>query len=160
MNYYSSQILLLVHDIIDVSCTHIHTKGGVVIDFAKRWTWSKMISFKVVNNIAIPSYFVSTFIKKKEIVGIISTLQMAQAPNFLKSKVEIILNVSFFNLASRMAIMFHVHSLHLLIMTARTNNGGEFKQNITIKCGWNATNNLNGKLIIVQIFQFGASMGS
>ncbi len=37
-----------------------------------------MISFKVVNNIAIPSYFVFTFIKKKEIANIISALQMAQ----------------------------------------------------------------------------------
>jgi hypothetical protein len=119
-----------------------------------------MISFKVVNNIAIPSYFVSTFIKKKEFAYIILALQMAQALCSLKSKVEIILDVSCFNLAPRMAITFHVHPLHLPRVTAMTNNGGKFKQNITIKCGWDATNNLNAKFMIVQISQFGASMGS
>jgi hypothetical protein len=43
-------------------------------------------------------------------------------------------------------------------MTVKTNNEGEFKQNITIKCGHNATNILNVKFIIVQIFQLKASV--
>jgi hypothetical protein len=48
-----------------------------------------------------------------------------------------------------MAIMFPIRSLHLIRMIVETNKRGEFKQNITIKCGWNARNNLNTKIIIV-----------
>ncbi len=113
-----------------------------------------------MNNITIPSNFIFTFIRKKEITNIISTLQMAQTLSSLKSKVEIVIDVSCFNGTLCMAIMFHVHSLHLPKVTARTNNKGGLKQNITINCGWNATNNLNAKLIIIQIFQFGVNMGS
>jgi len=146
---------------------HIFAQRGHCYRFCKKvdleqndWTWSKMISFKVVNNIAIPSYFASTFVKQKEIAYIISTLQMARAPSSLKSKVEIVLDVSCFNLAPCMAIMFHAHSLHLPKVTTRINNGGKFKQNIIIKCGWNATKKFYVKLIIVQISQFGASVGN
>ncbi len=45
-----------------------------------------------------------------------------------------------------------------LEMNTRLTNGGDFKQNITIKCGWNATKILNAKVIIVQIFQFRTNM--
>ncbi len=69
-----------------------------------------MSSLKVMNNVTNPSYFISTFVKKKEITTIISALQMAQIAHFLKSKVKIVFNVSHFNLAPRMAIMFHAHS--------------------------------------------------
>jgi hypothetical protein len=69
----------------------------------------------------------------------------------LPSKVEIVIDVSCLNLAPHMAITFLVHSLHLIIMTIETNNRGEFKQNITIECGWNAMNIINEKLIILQI---------
>jgi hypothetical protein len=47
-----------------------------------------------MNNIAIPSYFISTFVKKKKIANIILTLQMAQTWNFLKSKAKIVLDVA------------------------------------------------------------------
>jgi hypothetical protein len=103
-------------------------------------------------------FFVFTFVKKKKIATIISTLQMAQTPSCLKNKVEIVFDVSCVNLAPHLAIMFLVHSLHLTKMTVKTNNEGEFKQNITIKCDHNATNILNVKFIIVQIFQFRASV--
>jgi hypothetical protein len=112
---------------------------------------SKTTSLKVVAN---QNCFVFTFVKKKEIITIILTLQMAQVASFPKSKVEIIIDVSHFNLAPHMATMFPIHSLHLPKVIVKTNNRGEFKQNITIKCSCNATNILNAKLIIVQIFQF------
>jgi hypothetical protein len=75
-----------MRDVINVSYTHIHTKGDVNTNFVKRQIESKMISFKVVNNIAIPSCFDFTFVTKKEIINIISALQMAQAQSSLKSK--------------------------------------------------------------------------
>jgi hypothetical protein len=78
---------------------------------------------------------------------------MAQAVSSLKVQVEIIFNVNHFNLVPRMAIMFPIHSLHLTIVTIRINKRGQFKQNITMKCGWNARNNFNTKIIIVQISQ-------
>jgi hypothetical protein len=53
------------------------------------------------------------------------------------------------NLAPRMAIMFHVHSLHLPRMTIGPNNMGEFKQDITTNSTQNATNILNAKVIII-----------
>jgi hypothetical protein len=83
---------------------------------------------------------------------------MAQTTHSPKSKVEIILGVSHLNLAPQMAIMFLVHSLHLPRVTIKTHNVGEFKQNITIKSGQNVMNIFNAKVIIVQIFQFKASM--
>jgi hypothetical protein len=83
---------------------------------------------------------------------------MAQVAYFLKSKVEIILDVSHFNLAPHMATMFPIHSLHLPKVIVESNNRGEFKQNITIKCGWNVTNIFNAKLIIVQIFKLKVNM--
>lgn len=111
-----------------------------------------------MTNVATPSHFVSTFVKKKKIIDIILALQMAQTHNFSKSKVEIILNISPLNLVPRMAIMFHVHSLHVLKVTIYTNNKREFKQNISIRCGQNAMNIINAKLIIVQIFQLITNM--
>jgi hypothetical protein len=63
-----------------------------------------------MNNITNPSYFISTFVKKKEITSIILALQMVQATRSLESKVEIVFNVSHLNLAPHIAIMFHVHS--------------------------------------------------
>jgi hypothetical protein len=111
-----------------------------------------------MTNVATPSHFVSTFVKKNKIIDIILALQMAQAHNSSKSKVEIILNISHLNLVPRMAIMFHVHSLHVLKVTIYTNNKGEFKQNISIRCGQNAMNIINAKLIIVQIFQLRTNM--
>jgi hypothetical protein len=62
-----------MHNVIHVSYTHINIEGGVVIDFAKWWTRSKITSLKVMNNITNPS-FISTFVKKKEIAIIIPTL--------------------------------------------------------------------------------------
>jgi hypothetical protein len=82
-----------------------------------------MTSLKVVNNVTNPSYFVYTFVKKKEIIAIILALQMAQAMSSPKSKVEIILDVSH-DLTPRMAIIFLVHSLHLPKVIVGTNNGG------------------------------------
>jgi hypothetical protein len=67
MNSCSNQIFLLVHDVIHVSCTQINAKGDTIIDFAKWWIESKTTSLKVVNNIANPSYFNSTFVKKKKL---------------------------------------------------------------------------------------------
>jgi hypothetical protein len=99
-----------------------------------------MISFQVVNNIAIPTCFIFTSIKKKEIVALISTLQMIQTPSPLKSKVEIVLDVSHFDFVPHMAIMLPIHSLHLAKLIIKIDNvlrGRGFKQNITIKCGWN-----------------------
>lgn len=43
-------------------------------------------------------------------------------------------------------------------MIVEIDNKREFKQNITLKCGQNAMNILNAKLIIVQISQLGTSM--
>jgi hypothetical protein len=83
---------------------------------------------------------------------------MAQVVHSSKSKVEIILDVSLLNLMPCMTIMFLVHSFHLPKVTVKTNNRGEFKQNITIKCGQNATNIFYAKVIIVQISQLRASM--
>jgi hypothetical protein len=47
------------------------------MDFAKWWTKNKTTSLKAMNHITNPSYFVSTFVKKKELITIISALQMA-----------------------------------------------------------------------------------
>jgi hypothetical protein len=89
----------------------------------------------------------------------ILALQMAQALNSLKSIIEIGLDVSCLNLAPCMAIIiFFIHSLHLPKMIVNIDNEGEFKQNITFKYGQNVVNILNAKLIIVQIFQLGASL--
>jgi hypothetical protein len=86
----------------------------------------------------------------------ILTLQMAQALSSLKITVKISLDVSHLNLAPCTAIIiFLIHSLHL---PRKIDNKGEFKQNITFKCGQNAMNILNAKLIIIQISQLGASM--
>jgi hypothetical protein len=46
-------------------------------NFAKWWTMSKTTSLKVVDNVANPNCFISTFIKKKKIASIIPALQMA-----------------------------------------------------------------------------------
>jgi hypothetical protein len=102
-----------------------------------------------VNHITNLSYFVSTFVKKKELTTIILALQMAQTVHPPKSKVEIIFDVNHLNLAPRIAIMFPVHSLHLPKMTIRTNNMGDFKQDITTKSTQNAMNILNAKVIII-----------
>jgi hypothetical protein len=88
-----------------------------------------------MNNITTPS--------------IISALQMVQVSSSSKVQVEVILDVIHLNLVPRMAIMFLIHSLHLTKVTIGTNKKGQFKQHITIKCGWNARNNLNTKTIIV-----------
>jgi hypothetical protein len=108
-----------------------------------------MTSLKVMNHIANLSYFVSTFVKKKELTTIILELQIAQALHPPKSKVQIIFYVNHLNLAPHMAIMFLIHSLHLPIMTIGTNNMGEFKQDITTKSTQNAMNILNAKVVII-----------
>jgi hypothetical protein len=56
-------------------------------------------------------------------------LQMTQTPCFLKSKVEIILDVSHLNLTPCMVIMLLIHSLHLvrLIVEILTTNGSSNK---------------------------------
>jgi hypothetical protein len=113
-----------------------------------------MISLKLVNNVATPNYFIFTFVKKNKIAKIILALQMAKATSSLKIEVE----VSCFNFVPCMAIMFLVHFLHLTTVTVESNKRGEFKQNITIKCGQNARNSLNTKIIIVQISQLRAGM--
>jgi len=59
---------------------------------------------------------------------------MAQTLSLLKSKVEIVLDVSCINLAPHMSIMLHVHSLHLVRLIVGIDKE-EFKQNIIIKCG-------------------------
>ncbi len=152
MNCCSSQIVLLVHNIIHVSWTQFHIEGGGITSFAKKQTMCKTMCLMFMNNIATLNYLVSIFFKKKEIIGIISTLQITEATSSLKIQVEIILDVSHLNLVLGMAIMFLVHSLHLTKVTVETNKRGQFKQHITTKCGWNAMNNLNMKTIIVQIF--------
>ncbi len=84
MNYYSNQIVLLVHDIIHASWTKFHTKGGDIIGSTKRWSRCKMISLKLMNNVATTNCFDFTFVKKKEIAGFISTLQMVMHSLLLK----------------------------------------------------------------------------
>jgi hypothetical protein len=108
--------------------THIDTKGCTIIDFVKRHIGSKTISSKVVNGVTTPSYFISTFFKKKKMITFILALQMTQTPSSSKSKVEISFDVSHLNLAPHMAIMFLVHSLHLAKLIVKINNRGEFKQ--------------------------------
>jgi hypothetical protein len=76
---------------------------------------------------------------------------MTQTPSSLKNKVEIVLEISCFNFAPRMAIMLLIHSLHLAKLIVKIDNKGGFKQNIAIKCGWNAMNIFNAKFIIVQL---------
>jgi hypothetical protein len=49
---------------------------------------------------------------------------MAQATSSLKIQIEIILNVSRFDLIPHMAIMFRVHSLHLTKVTIGIDKGG------------------------------------
>jgi len=61
-----------------------------------------------MNNVTNPSYFVSTFVNKKEIATIIPTLQMSQATSSMKSKVEIVFYVSHLNLAPRIAIILSI----------------------------------------------------
>jgi len=121
MNYCLSQIVLLVHDVIHASWTQLHTKGGNITTYAKRWTKCKTICLKLVNNITIPNYFVFTFVKKKEITSIILALHMTQAMSSLKFQVEIVLDVSHFNPVPHMAIMFPIHSLDLTRMIIGTN---------------------------------------
>jgi hypothetical protein len=84
---------------------------------------------------------------------------MTQTPSSLKSKVEIVLDVTCLNFAPRIAIMLPIHSLHLAKLIVEINKG-EFKQNITIRCGWNVMNIFNVKFIIVQLFQFRTNMRS
>jgi hypothetical protein len=43
-------------------------------------------------------------------------------------------------------------------MIVETNKRGEFKKNITIKCGQNARNNLNTNTMIIKISQLGVGM--
>jgi hypothetical protein len=57
---------------------------------------------KLMNNVATPNYFISTFVKNKKIAKIILALEMAQTTNSLKIDVE----VSRFNFLPCMAIMF------------------------------------------------------
>jgi hypothetical protein len=78
MHSCSSQILLLVRDVIHVTYTQINIEEGTITIFAKWWTKSKTTSLKVVNNDANPSRFISTFVKKKKITTIILTLQKAK----------------------------------------------------------------------------------
>jgi hypothetical protein len=94
---------------------------------------AKQFPFKT-SDVTTPSYFIFTSIKKKKIVAIILALQMAQTLSPLKSKVEIILDVSCINLVPHVAIMLPVHSLHLVRLIVGIDKE-EFKQNITIKCG-------------------------
>jgi hypothetical protein len=65
---------------------------------------------------------------------------MTQAPCPTKSKVEIIFDIGRFDLAPRMTIILYVHPLDLTIMVIRIFNLWEFKENIPIKCCWNARN--------------------
>ncbi len=48
------------------------------------------VYLKLMNNVTTPNCFICTFVKKKEIIGIIVALQMAQATNFLQVQVEIV----------------------------------------------------------------------
>ncbi len=123
MNYYSSQIVLFMHDVIHGNWTQLHTWGGRITSFIKKQTKCKMISLKLVN-IPTPNCFIFTFVKKNKIIGIISTLQIAQGACFWKIQVEIVLDVNHLNLVPCMAIMFPIHSLHLTKMTIETNKGG------------------------------------
>jgi hypothetical protein len=75
-------------------------------------------------NVTTPNYYVFTFVKKKKTIAIILTLQMAQTTSSLKIQIEIIFNVNRFDLVPRMAIMFHVHSLHLTKVTIGIDKGG------------------------------------
>lgn len=88
MNHYSSQIILLLHNILHVSCTHIHIEGRIIINFTIRWIRNKIISFKVVNNVTTPTYFVFKYVKKKKIVAFILALQMTQTPFFWKIRLK------------------------------------------------------------------------
>jgi hypothetical protein len=124
MNCCSSQIILLVHDVIHASWTQLHIEGGNITGSMKKQIKCRTISLKLINNVIIPNYFISTFVNKKEIIGIISTLQMAQATSFSKVQVEIVLNVSHFNLVPHMVIIFPIHSLHLTKVTVGTNKRG------------------------------------
>jgi hypothetical protein len=116
---------------------HNFTQGRYYM-FCKKVDKCKIISLKFMNNITTRNCFVSTFVKKNKITGIILTLQMARVTSSLKVQVEIIFYVNRFNLVPCMAIMFPVHSLHLTRVTIRTNNRGQLKQHLTIKCGRNA----------------------
>jgi hypothetical protein len=106
-------------------------KGALLQILQKGGLRAKKIPFKIISNVIAPGCFIFTSIKKKKIVAIILALQMAQTLSPLKSKVEIVLDVSCINLAPRMAIMLHVHSLHLVRLIVEINKE-EFKQNITI----------------------------
>ncbi len=51
-----------------------------------------------------------------------------------------------------------INSLHLARMATWIINKGEFKENITIKCGWNARSIFNPKCIIIQLSQLQGGM--
>jgi hypothetical protein len=96
MNHYLTQILLLMND--NKWEIHKFTQKGVLLQILQKggWLGSKTMSSKVILWTILPtttSYFIFTFVKKKEIINIILTLQMAQAQSFSKSKLEIIFNV-------------------------------------------------------------------
>lgn len=124
MNCCSGQIILLVHDIIHANWTKLHIEGGNIIGFTKKQIKCRTISLKFINNVVIPNYFISTFVNKKEIIGIILALQMAQSTSSLKVQVEIVLDVSRFNPLPHMVIMFPIHSLHLIKVTVGSNKRG------------------------------------
>jgi hypothetical protein len=68
---------------------------------------------------------------------------MTQTPYHVKNKVEIIFDVCHFDLPPIMAIGLPIHSLHITKMAMWIINEGEFKDNINIKCRYNARNILN-----------------
>jgi len=113
-----------VHDVIHANWTQLHIEGGDIIGSTKKQIKCRTISLKLINNVVIPNYFISTFVNKKEIIGIISTLQMAQSTTSSKVQAEIILDVSHFNLVQHMVIMFPIYSLHLTKVTIVTNKRG------------------------------------
>jgi len=124
MNCCSGQIILVVHDIIHANWTQLHIEGGSIIGSTKKQIKYRTISLKFINNVVIPNYFISTFVNKKKIIGIILALQMTQSTSSLKVQVEIVLDVSHFNLLPHMVIMFPIHSLHLTKVTVGTNKKG------------------------------------
>ncbi len=124
MNCCLGQIILLVHDIIHASWIQLHIEGGSIIGSMKKQIKCRTISLKFINNVVIPNYFISTFVNKKEFIGIILALQMAQSTSSSKVQIEIVLDVSHFNLVPHMVIMFPIHSLHLTKVTVGTNKRG------------------------------------
>ncbi len=58
-----------------------------------------------------------------------------------------------------MIVILPIHSLHLVIMVVWIINMKEFKNNITIKNGWNVRNIFDMECIVIQFFQLQGVMG-